>query len=120
MNKRIIATIMALSCAFVMPSQAKAPTPVVFAKGSYCGSFTGNVQHGRTFRLGLLANQDFIVTNIGNGQINVAAVDGPNGRIKGSRYGNSKRYYISKNGRHDVLIFANTGHSSIEFCAYSR
>ena len=120
MNKLIIAITIALSSAFSMPLQAKAPTKVVFAKGSYCGSFTGNVRHGRTFRLGLLANQDFIITNTGDGQINVASVKGPNGIIRGSRIGNAKGYYISKSGPHDILIYANSNHSSIEFCAYSR
>lgn len=53
--------IAALALSLSLASQAMPTTQVTFAKGSYCGSFTSNLQQGRLFKLFLGANQELVI-----------------------------------------------------------
>ncbi len=49
------------------PKIANAATRVRFARGSYCGSYSGNFSGGREFVLGLGTGQTFTTRNTGGG-----------------------------------------------------
>jgi hypothetical protein len=46
---------------------ADAATRIAFARGSYCGSYSGNFSNGREFVLNLGRGQTFTTRNIGDG-----------------------------------------------------
>lgn len=114
-------TIAALAVAPLMATSVQAAdssTKITFAKDSYCGSFTGNIRDGKVFRLWLMPDQNLIIRNVGDDQINVAYVTGPNGRLSGDRYDNETSYTIERKGNHRMKIYGNSSHSAVEFCAY--
>jgi len=49
------------------PKNANAATRVAFARGSYCGSYSGNFSGGREFVLNLGGGQTFTARNTGGG-----------------------------------------------------
>nr|WP_317200299.1 hypothetical protein [uncultured Psychrobacter sp.] len=97
---------------------AESSTKITFADNSYCGSFTGNIKDGKEFRLWLMANQNLVIRNVGDDQISVAYVTGPNGRLSGDRYDNENSYFTERKGNHRMKVYGNSSHSSVEFCAY--
>ncbi|PNK61330.1 hypothetical protein [Psychrobacter sp. FDAARGOS_221] len=100
-------------------AQAAEPTTkLVFAKGSYCGSFSGDLKRGKRFSLWLLANQEVIIRNTGYSKIKVAYIDSPNGRVKGEHFDNMTSFYTTKRGNHYIKIYGSDHHSSVEICAY--
>ena len=119
MKKLLVTTLLATSVLLMTSVQAAEPsTKVTFAKDSYCGSFSGNIKNGKTFRLYLAANQNLVIRNVGNDQISVAYVSGPNGRLDGDREQNETAYYTERKGNHYMKVFGNSSYSSVEFCAY--
>ncbi len=97
---------------------ADTSTKVTFAKDSYCGSFAGNIQNGKEFRLWLMPEQNLVIRNVGDDQINVAYVSGPSGRLTGDRYDNETSYFTERKGNHRMKVYGNSSYSSVEFCAY--
>jgi len=45
----------------------KSPTRIQFARGSYCGSYSGNFSQGKQFVLNLSRKQTFTISNVGKG-----------------------------------------------------
>jgi hypothetical protein len=100
--------------------EAQALKRIVFKKGDYCGTYTGNYKRGQTFVLGLLENQRFVVRNLGSGLQTAWSVSGPTGEIEGSRVNRATlEYYTEADGDHFVYVTSTTTKSSVQFCAYS-
>lgn len=97
---------------------AESSTKITFAKDSYCGNFTGNIKNGKVFRLWLLPDQNLVIRNVGDDQVSVAYVSGPDGRLDGDRYGSESSFVTESKGNHDMKVYGNSSHSSVEFCAY--
>lgn len=104
----------------VVASPAIAQTTTIkFPKGSYCGSFSGDVK-GRTFSLNLRAGQTLTVDTDGY-NVKDIIVKQPNGKIlkePGQDYG---VWNVRRNGKHSVTIktHPNENHLDAKFCAYS-
>jgi hypothetical protein len=100
-------------------TSAIAATRIKFARGSYCGSYSGDFSNGREFVLNLRGGQTFTTRNIGGGRQVVFSVRGPSGRISG--YQNSAdqiNYDIPRSGDYYIWVESSTSFSNIEFCAY--
>jgi hypothetical protein len=111
----------ALATAPLMVASAQAAEPstkITFVKDSYCGSFTGNIKNGKVFRLWLMPDQNLVIRNVGDDQVSVAYVSGPNGRLDGDRYENENSFFTQRKGNHYMKVYGNSSHSSVEFCAY--
>jgi hypothetical protein len=98
---------------------AEAATRIVFPKGTYCGTYSGNYRRGREFVLGLSGDQRFQVINTGAGQQTTWSVEGPAGELEGDRLNRSTlEYYTEASGDHYVYVTSTSTRSSIKFCAY--
>lgn len=107
-----------LSLTFFTAS-AQAATRIKFARGSYCGSYSGNFSNGREFLLGLGAGQTFTSRNIGHGTQYDVYVIGPTGRVFGKKVNSEQiNYQIPVSGDYRIFLESSTRNSSIEFCAY--
>ncbi len=119
MKKILLIAALATTPLLAMTAQAAdSSTKITFAKDSYCGSFTGNIKNGKEFRLWLLPEQNLVIRNVGDDQVSVAYVAGPNGRLTGDRYDNENSYFTERKGNHRMKVYGNSSHSSVEFCAY--
>ena len=91
---------------------------IVFAKGSFCGSYQGRIGAGKTFRLGLSQNQTLVVRTLG-GSHTIAWVRGPYEYLDGYKPDEeSTEYETDATGWHYVRVTAYSGSGSIQFCAY--
>ena len=97
---------------------ADTSTKITFVKDSYCGSFSGNIKNGKEFHVWLLPEQNLVIRNIGDDQVSVAYVTGPNGRLDGDRYDKETSYFTERKGNHKIKVYGNSSYSSVEFCAY--
>ena len=119
MKKIILIAALAVTPLMVTTVQAAdTSTKITFAKDSYCGNFSGNLKNGKVFRLWLLPDQNLVIRNVGDDQINVAYVSGPNGRLNGDRYENENSYITQRKGNYHMKVYGNSSHSNVEFCAY--
>ena len=114
----LIATLVMMPLTSINVHAADTSTKITFVKDSYCGSFSGNIKNGKIFRLWLLPDQNLVIRNVGDDQINVAYVSGPNGRLSGDRYENETSYFTQRKGNHYMKVYGNSSHSNVEFCAY--
>jgi len=94
-------------------------TRIQFAKGSYCGSYTGDFSGGRRFILSLGRDQTFVSrNNSGSDQIDVY-VQGPTGKIPGEKISdNEVHYQTTAKGDYEIMVLSASKFSSVEFCAY--
>ena len=119
MKKLILIAALAVTPLMVTTVQAAdTSTKITFAKDSYCGNFSGNLKNGKVFRLWLLPDQNLVIRNVGDDQISVAYVSGPDGRLIGDRYENENSYITQRKGNHYMKVYGNSSHSNVEFCAY--
>lgn len=119
MRKLIFIAALALAPLLTVTAQAAdTSTKITFAKDSYCGNFSGNLKNGKVFRLWLLPDQKLVIRNVGDDQISVAYVSGPDGRLNGDRYENENSYITQRKGNHHMKVYGNSSHSNVEFCAY--
>ena len=97
----------------------KSPTRIQFARGSYCGSYSGNFSQGKQFVLNLSRSQTFTISNVGKGVQHDIFVSGPTGRING-RYVSEDQinYDIPVGGDYYIYIESTTPFNKVEFCAY--
>ena len=100
-------------------NSAVAATRIQFARGSYCGMYSGNFTGGKEFVLRLAKGQTFTSKNMGDGiQYNIY-VKGPTGVVRGEKISVSEiNYYIPRVGNYYIYVESTVPHSSIEFCAY--
>ncbi|MDO4450355.1 MAG: hypothetical protein Q4B79_05280 [Moraxella sp.] len=112
--------VLALCALLAVSGQSFAKTtPIVFAKGSYCGSFEGDVV-GRRFTLGLMKHQTLFVNPTDRSQYEVI-VKNPKGQTLKNNGGSMSGWDIPQNGKYTIIITPfNKGDSyaNIEFCAY--
>ena len=101
------------------PKSVNATTRIAFAKGSYCGSYSGDFSGGRQFVLNLAGGQDFHVRNTGGGYQYDISVYGPTGYVYGDKRTSDRiNYQIPRYGEYYVYVESNSTYNSIEFCAY--
>lgn len=121
-SKNILAGIVCipLICNTILnPKNANAATRISFARGSYCGYYSGDFSREREFVLSLAGGQTFTSRNTGSGLQYDIYVQGPTGYIYGSRASlNQINYQIPVSGDYYVYIRSNTPYNSVEFCAY--
>lgn len=112
----IIACLLSLSLPVIAAPKA---TRIEFAKGSYCGSYTGDFSGGRRFILSLGRNQTFVSRNTaGDDQIDLY-VQGPTGKIPGKKITEDEVHYqTTAKGDYEILVVSSAKFSAIEFCAY--
>ena len=97
----------------------ESPTRIQFAKGSYCGSYSGNFPKGKQFVLNLLQDQTFTISNIGQGVQHNIFVSGPTGRIEGHYVSEDQiNYYIPVKGNYYIYIESTIPYNKVGFCAY--
>ena len=96
-----------------------AATKIQFARGSYCGMYSGNFTGGKEFVLRLAKGQTFTSKNVGDGTQYDVYVKGSTGIVRGEKVSaNEIQYYIPRAGNYYIYVESSVPHSSIEFCAY--
>ncbi len=101
------------------PSPSLATTRIRFARGSFCGSYSGNFTGGREFVLGLARGQTLTTQNTGSGNQYNITVYGPTGRISARKPSKSTlSYTIPATGDYYISIRSTSPFDSVEFCAY--
>lgn len=119
MRKTIAVLSLSLISLASFSTASEAATRIKFARGSYCGSYSGNFSNGREFVLRLGANQTFTSRNIGGGTQYDVYVVGPRGRVVGDKVSrNQINYQTPASGDYRIYVESSTSYSSIEFCAY--
>ncbi len=116
---RDICLFLGVSFALALPAHAET-TRIQFAKGSYCGSYSGNFAGGgKRFALRLGRDQTLISRNTGNSpQIDVY-VTGPTGEIPGQKVGENEIHYrTTAKGDYEIMVLSESPFSSVDFCAY--
>lgn len=94
-------------------------TPVVFAKGSNCGLFDGNVL-GRNFTLNLNANQDLVIQVYAFKPVYPSVKD-PKGKLLDNTGSEDFVYRTTTKGKHSVTFAAEDEsypYAEVKFCAY--
>ncbi|MFC0819657.1 hypothetical protein [Moraxella marmotae] len=127
MKKGLIkSVIIAASLAVAMTASAKA-TPIKFAKGSYCGSWSGEFYGDtKTFSLGLGAGQDVSIS-VADGSV-LSKFSGPTGELRGYEDNYVNYFKTKKAGMHYVTVVyippkyseyqGSESFASVEVCAY--
>lgn len=129
MKLKSLLTTLALSSAMIMPMTAmSATTPIKFAKGSSCSSYSGNVVD-KKFTLFLNANQELSIDDVDDLPFTVK-VQLPQGKIiepelVGAYKGNADdTYYVIKKtprkGTYTVRLIpdSNAQYADVKFCVY--
>ena len=94
-------------------------TRIQFARGSYCGSYSGNFSQGKQFVLNLSQDQTLTVRNIGEGFQYDISVFGPAGQIGGRKVSPDRiNYYTPVKGDYYINIESTSPFNAVEFCAY--
>ncbi|MFM7733558.1 MAG: hypothetical protein ACKO6F_08915 [Cyanobium sp.] len=107
------------SLASTLPQPSLAATRIRFARGSYCGSYSGNFTGGREFVLGLARGQTFTTQNTGSGNQYSIVVNGPTGRIAARKTSSSSlSFSIPTTGDYYIYMRSTSPYDSVEFCAY--
>ncbi|WP_201505051.1 hypothetical protein [Psychrobacter aestuarii] len=116
--KSMAAAALIMAFGSVSAHAAESSTKITFPKDSYCGSFAGDIQDGKVFRLWLSPQQNLVVSNIGDDQISVAYASDGKQRLEGDRYGADTSFYTKRKGNHYVKVYGNSHHSAVDFCVY--
>lgn len=117
-SSKIIGLVVILS-GILNINPAVAATRIQFARGSYCGMYSGNFTGGKEFVLRLATGQTFTSKNVGEGTQYDVYVKGPTGVVRGEKISSNQiDYYIPRAGNYYVYVESTVPHSSIEFCAY--
>ncbi len=122
-TKSFIAKSFTLSFAILVSCSnfvAQAATRIEFAKGSFCGSYSGNYFRGKEFVLNLGRGQTLAIRNTGRGTHYDVFVFEPNNRIvRGQKVARDQiNFYIPTSGDYSIEISSTVKFNSIEFCAY--
>ncbi len=97
---------------------AVAATKIQFAKGSYCGVYSGNFSGGKEFVLKLAKGQ-MTSKNVGGGTQYDIYVRGSVGVVRGEKVDSDQiNYYLPKSGNYYIYVESSVPDSTIEFCAY--
>ena len=99
-------------------ASSEVATQIKFAKGSFCGSYSGDFSKGKKFLLNLKEGQRFTSRNIGGGMQYDGYLVGPTGKLNGQKVSSDQiDYFIPMRGYYEIFVFSE-GHGSVEFCAY--
>ena len=96
---------------------AIATTQIIFPKGSYCASYSGNFSKSKTYSLNLAKGQDFEVkaANMEDG-VNIKDT---RGKVRGQWIDDTTyRVHTRMKGKHYVTVRSPYGDQRVEFCAY--
>ena len=96
---------------------AATATKIIFPKGSYCASYSGDFSKTKTYSLYLLKNQDFEVkaANMEDG----IRIRDARGVLRGQWIDdNTYRIHTRMKGLHYVTVRSPYGDQQVEFCAY--
>lgn len=112
--------LLGFSLFFGTPSLAQEDaTRIRFARGSYCGSYSGDFSQGRRFVLNLSQEQTLTVRNVGEGIQYDLSVFGPKGRIPGHKVSQEQmNYHIPVKGDYYIYMDSTVPFNAVEFCAY--
>ncbi|TWV82370.1 hypothetical protein [Moraxella sp. VT-16-12] len=109
-----------LVCAVCLASTSFAKTkttPIVFAKGSSCGAFSGEPS-GRVFTLFLLPKQTLEISY--DGVVSDIIVKDPKGRTLTNYGAEVYAYETTSKGKYSVKVISNKDEFvNLNFCAYS-
>lgn len=98
---------------------AVAATRIQFAKGSYCGVYSGNFSGGKEFVLNLAKGQTLTSKNVDDGTQYDVYVRGSVGVVRGEKVNSDQiNYYLPKSGNYYIYVESTAPYSTIEFCAY--
>lgn len=104
--------------AFATVSQsATAATKIVFPKGSYCASYSGNFSKSKTYSVSLMKGQQFEVkaANMEDGII----IKDKRGTVPGNWIDDTTyQIYTRNKGVHNVTVKSPYGDQQVQFCAY--
>jgi hypothetical protein len=108
-----------ISTTVLYPKNVNATTRITFARGSYCGSYSGNFSGGREFVLNLGGGQTFTARNTGGGVQYDISVYGATGQVYGTKVSSDQiNYQIPRRGDYYIDIKSSIAYNSVEFCAY--
>ncbi|AWT49509.1 hypothetical protein DLE54_08310 [Psychrobacter sp. YP14] len=94
-----------------LPAQALPTSEVIFAKGSDCGQYQGDLTTGRMFSVEMTANQTLVVKTDGH----VQSVTDSKGRLLNDEGGANYRYVAKSSGTHTIKLVGRV-ESQVEFC----
>ena len=116
---KMLKTLAACSLLLVGGQAFAKTTPIKFAKGSSCGSFSGNAK-GRTFTLQLNANQELIISSHDfYADTREVIVKNPAGRtMQGIGLRDGISYTTNTKGKYSITVIPTSNHIDLEFCAY--
>jgi len=91
-------------------------TRISFPRGSYCGSFSGEISTPHRFLLGLRSGQVLRVET--SGETYPVKVVGPTGEVAPSQHhGEVYNYQLPASGDYAVAVRSQTGYARLQFCA---
>lgn len=118
---KLLSLVVLCSLATISYARPKA-TPITFAKGSYCASYTGEIGHSKTFSLFLLKNQ-YLNVNHNTEEVSVKVKDSA-GKLYKDDYPEDDTYVVSpipKKGNYYITITPKAKYRNswqeVEFCA---
>ncbi|MDO4441764.1 MAG: hypothetical protein Q4B81_06250 [Moraxella sp.] len=121
----IFGTIIMSNQSFANPTKSNV-TPIVFAKGSHCGSFSGDIDN-RQFTLYLNQSQTLEIL-LNDVRDIFPTVKNPKHKIVNPEYGPYSEYvgyayFIKTKGKHTITFktdreYKVNPYAKIEFCAY--
>lgn len=120
MMKKLLATLGCLTAMTLasVPQTATATTRIVFPKGSYCGSYSGDFRNSKTFSIYLAKGQSFSIES--NNPMNSVIVRDSRG-IKRGYWSGGDTYYdlvTRTKGTHNITIKTDSSYEDVKFCAY--
>lgn len=94
-----------------------ATTKIIFPKGSYCGSYSGDYRHNKTFSVYLMKGQTFQITT--DNELDTMNVRGPAGHLEGDWSNEGKTYTVTTHskGLHYVTLHSKADFANLKFCA---
>lgn len=111
-----------LCCLTSVGHAATKATPIVFAKGSYCGSYTGEISNSKTFSLFLLKNQ-YLNVHYNANEVKIRVTDKA-GKVYKNDHQENGTYMLSpipKKGNYYITVTPKPKYrhswQKIEFCA---
>ncbi|MDO4251194.1 MAG: hypothetical protein Q4C68_06760 [Moraxella sp.] len=118
-KKLAVATTASLLLAMPV-AYAKTPTTkVVFAEGSYCGNYEGQINGARNFTLTILKGQTvYISSDTDYDGISSITAKNPQGKLmKDVGDSDSFAFNITKTGKHTITVKGDN-YVNLKFCAY--
>lgn len=116
MKKLLAGLAFAMTIGAVSMGSAQAATKIIFPKGSYCGSYSGDFRKSKTFSIYLLEGQTFEVKSADSAD--TITVKDSRGVLDGT-WSTSTSYQVTtrKKGMHYVTLRSPKSYQEVQFCA---